>query len=290
MERAMVFAVLASSSTQTKATGLSSRVMLDDVSLFMSPEGATFLPMNVPFQEQGAKEITTYHVQQGDTLSSIALAFGLRESTLLWANNLHAASIIRPDAELIILPIDGVLHHVKKDETVGHLSLLYEVYTEEIIAANGLSEDAFIYEGQKLIIPGAKPLPVKPKSSSSGARLVNFIGGFVNPAPGGHRSQGLHYNNAADLANVCGSGVVAAASGVVVKAKDSGWNGGFGNYVMLSHQGGIVTVYGHMQQVSVDVGENVGQGSPIGKIGATGRATGCHVHFEVRGARNPFAY
>lgn len=290
IERAMVFATLVASPGKDSTVASSLRVALDDASLFMDFEDATFLPMNVPLQGSTAKEIITYSVQPGDTIASIASGFGLRQSTVLWANNLSATAVLRPNRELIILPQDGVLHHVKKDETVGRLSVLYEVYTEEIVEANGLSEDALILEGQKLIIPGGKPLPVKPKPSLGGGRLGNFAGGFVNPAPGAHRSQSLHYNNAADLANGCGSPVVAVAPGVVIRAKASGWNGGFGNYVMLQHQGGIVTVYGHMQQVSVDVGEHIGQGSSIGKLGATGRATGCHVHFEVRGARNPFAY
>lgn len=261
----------------------------DDPSLLMNLEESTFLPMNVPLPSEEPRGITTYKVVSGDTLTSVAGRFGLQKSTIMWANYLEMSSVLRLGAELVILPVDGILHTVKKGETVGHLSLLYEVYSEEIVAANGLSDDGLIIENQKLIIPGGKPLPVKPRPSS-GQRLAEFSGGFINPAPGAHRSQGLHFNNAADLASACGSPLVAAASGVVIQAKASGWNGGFGDYMMIQHRGGIVTVYGHMQQVSVDVGQQVEQGNVIGRVGATGRATGCHVHFEVRGARNPFIY
>lgn len=286
----MIFALLASPLDEEQpATPAPPRIAPDDPSPLMNLEEATFLPMNVPFPSEEPKGITTYKVGPGDTLTSVAERFGLHKSTIIWANKLGTSSALRPGAELTILPVDGVSHTVKKGESVGQLSLLYEVYTEEIIAANGLSDDGFIIEGQKLIIPGGKPLPVKPRPSP-GPHFAEFSGGFINPAPGAHRSQGLHFNNAADLANSCGSAIVAAASGVVITAKASGWNGGFGDYVMIQHHGGIVTVYGHMQRVSVEEGEQVGKGGTIGQLGATGRATGCHVHFEVRGARNPFVY
>jgi len=290
IERSMIFALLASPlDAEEPATPVAPHAAPSDSSSLINLEESTFLPMNVPFPGEEPKGITTYKVRPGDTLASVAGQFGLQKSTIMWANNLGASNSLRPGIDLVILPVDGVLHTVKKGESVGQLSLLYEVYTEEIIAANGLSDDGFIIEGQKIIIPGGKPLPAKPRPVP-GSHFTEFSGGFIMPAPGAHRSQGLHFNNAADLANSCGSPLVAAAGGVVIRVKTSGWNGGFGDYVMIQHRAGIVTVYGHMQRVSVEEGQQVGQGSPIGQLGATGRATGCHVHFEVRGARNPFIY
>jgi murein DD-endopeptidase MepM/ murein hydrolase activator NlpD len=76
-----------------------------------------------------------------------------------------------------------------------------------------------------------------------------------------------------------GDPVHAAAAGVVVSA---GWQGGYGNAVIIDHGDGLSTLYGHMEQLDVQVGQRVGAGSTIGLAGQTGVATGPHVHFEVR--------
>ena len=72
---------------------------------------------------------------------------------------------------------------------------------------------------------------------------------------------------------------MAAASGDVVLAS---YNGGYGNCVMINHGNGVVTLYGHMQSISVSNGQNVKKGQTIGKVGSTGVATGPHCHFEIR--------
>jgi murein DD-endopeptidase MepM/ murein hydrolase activator NlpD len=85
-----------------------------------------------------------------------------------------------------------------------------------------------------------------------------------------------------------GAPIFAAATGDVVVARQGGYNGGYGNYVVIQHGNGTQTLYGHMQSVSVSPGDHVVQGQTIGYLGNTGRSTGPHLHFEVRGARNPF--
>lgn len=256
----------------------------------------TFMPLSLPSQEPGRKGITNYEVKLGDTVGSIASQFNLNATTVLWANGLSAGSRLKPGQNLKILPVDGIMYTVKKGDTLGSISLTYKVYTETIIDVNNLSSQGFIMIGQDLIIPGGVPLPPRPKPllgngsvAPSGEQILADVrGALVNPAPGGHLSQGLHYRNAVDLANSCGAPIVAAATGTVIKADTEGWNGGFGKYVMMSHPSGFITVYGHMSQVLVLAGQSVSQGSRIGLIGQTGHATGCHVHFEVRGGINPF--
>ncbi len=229
-------------------------------------------------------------MREGDTLGGVAASYNLKLSTVLWANNLSEKSSIHTGQKLAILPVDGILHKVKSGETLSSLSLAYQVYTEEMMNINDISPDGFIVAGQTLIIPGAKPLaPPAKRSVSREPILANVQGALVNPAPGARLSQGLHWRNAIDLANSCGSPLVAAASGTVLKADGTGWNGGFGKYIMIQHAGGFVTLYGHLSEILVAPGEAIGQGEPIGSIGATGHATGCHVHFEVRGGVNPFA-
>jgi murein DD-endopeptidase MepM/ murein hydrolase activator NlpD len=69
-----------------------------------------------------------------------------------------------------------------------------------------------------------------------------------------------------------------------------GWNGGYGNYVILDNGQGVETLYAHMSETKAVLGDSVSAGDVIGYVGRTGDATGDHLHFEVRGAQNPFAF
>jgi murein DD-endopeptidase MepM/ murein hydrolase activator NlpD len=122
--------------------------------------------------------------------------------------------------------------------------------------------------------------------SVSGASSV--ASSFMHPAPGSVKTQGVHGYNAVDLAGALGSTVRAAAAGEVIVSKRSGWNGGYGQYVVIRHGDGTQTLYAHLSSNSVGVGAYVSAGETIGGMGNTGRSTGTHLHFEVRGTRNPF--
>ena len=99
----------------------------------------------------------------------------------------------------------------------------------------------------------------------------------------------MHGHNAIDLAAPIGTTIRAAADGKVIIAKDnSAWNGGYGNYRVISHDNGTQTLYAHMSREAVSVGAEVARGQTIGYIGMTGWTYGPHVHFEIRGAQNPF--
>lgn len=121
-------------------------------------------------------------------------------------------------------------------------------------------------------------------------------GYFVSPAQGFNFGK-IHNNNAVDIANSCGTIVVASADGLVIPDKNypdgkNGWNGGYGGFVLLDHPSGVKTRYAHLEKVLVDAGDFVRQGQKLGLMGSTGNVhgvTGCHLHFEVLGAKNPFA-
>jgi murein DD-endopeptidase MepM/ murein hydrolase activator NlpD len=125
--------------------------------------------------------------------------------------------------------------------------------------------------------------------------LPNFNSNFIMPTKG-YDYGILHNYNAVDIANACGTPVVAAAGGVVVPDPNipetaGGWNGGYGNFVLIQHTFGneVSTRYAHLEQVLVQIGDVVKQGQEIGLMGETGDANGCELHFEVIGAQNPFA-
>jgi len=112
---------------------------------------------------------------------------------------------------------------------------------------------------------------------------------YIAPVSGYVETQGIHGYNAVDLAVPSGTPIVASAGGTVVVAREGGWNGGYGSYVVISHGNGSQTLYAHMSKVSAYDGETVTQGQLIGYVGKTGLATGPHVHFEIRdGIKNPF--
>ena len=93
-----------------------------------------------------------------------------------------------------------------------------------------------------------------------------------------------------DIDAPSGATIAAANSGKVILA---GWNGGYGNCIIIDHGDGIATLYGHQSKILVSVGDKVGKGDTIGKVGSTGVSTGPHLHFEVRKdgtAINPMPY
>ncbi|WP_160175896.1 M23 family metallopeptidase [Cryobacterium roopkundense] len=87
------------------------------------------------------------------------------------------------------------------------------------------------------------------------------------------------YHNGTDIAAPCGQPVFAATGGTVV---DSGYQGSYGNWVLIDHGGGVETGYAHNSKVLVDAGQSVAAGDVIALVGSTGSSSGCHVHFETR--------
>jgi murein DD-endopeptidase MepM/ murein hydrolase activator NlpD len=256
-------------------------------------------------------QISTYLVKAGDTLSEIAESYGVSVNTIIWANNL-SGKMIHPGETLVILPVTGIEHTVPKGETTASLAKKYGASAQDIADYNGLGAGP-LAAGTTLIIPNgelaaAAPAAAKsagaanagaggsagsnttgnPYRGGSGAEIDNY---YENPVPGAELSQGLHGENAVDLAIARGTAIHAVAAGTVIVAKNNGaWNGGYGNYVVIAHANGTETLYAHMKLggVAVSVGQSVAQGQVIGYVGTTGDATGPHVHFEVRGALNPF--
>jgi len=225
--------------------------------------------------------VTEYSVKAGDSLSSIAANFNISIETILWANDLTRRSVIKPGQKLVILPVSGAFHLVKKGDTISEISEAYKGKTEEIIALNNLSGEGDIFIGDILVIPGGeKPSKVSHIASVSSSASADF---YMFPCEG-VITQGLHYYNAIDVANKCGSPIVAASGGTVQRA---GW--GFkveGQRVTIQHSNGVVTFYGHLSRIIVAPGQTVNRGDIIGYMGETGHATGCHLHFDVRGATN----
>ncbi|TSC89806.1 MAG: peptidase M23 [Parcubacteria group bacterium Gr01-1014_3] len=228
-----------------------------------------------------------YKVQKGDSLSKIAANFGISLNTIFWANQ-SVKNSIKPGQEIVILPVSGVLHQVEDGDTVDSLVELYGAPREKILKYNKIV-GGYLKPGVTVVIPGANPK--KGLTTVSVKDLPSYPGYFILPTIGWNWGN-LHNYNAVDIANSCGTPVYAAAEGLVADAKSYGWNGGYGHYIEIEHPNKAITRYSHMQKNAVSTGDYVVQGDLIGYIGNTGNVhgpTGCHLHFEVRGARNPFA-
>lgn len=278
---------------------------------------------NIPTRPRD--EISTYVVQEGDTVFGIAEKFGLQPQTILWGNysvlldNPHA---LRPGQELNILPVDGVYWEWLGGIPFGSWAEFYGVTAADIIEypGNRLDHDSIgdyynanIPVGTWLIIPGGKrefvswsaPLGVTRENPAS-ARVLGA--GACDPVSGGavgygtfiypsnnHYLSGFDYSpetnhSGIDLAGNEGEAVYASDAGVIVYA---GWNDyGYGNMIMIDHGNGFQTLYAHLSALNVGCGQSVGQGEVIGAIGNTGRSSGAHLHFEIMAGTkvNPWDY
>ncbi len=237
-------------------------------------------------------QVVKYTVQPGDNLSQIANDFGVSINSLVWANNLKDSDYLSPGQEIKIPPVSGVIHTVKKGDSIDSIAKKYSAKEDEIIAFNGLPKDGSLQIGHEIVVPGGKiQVAGQLVSYSSSVRFARLpdLGGFFGLPAQGYNWGRLHGRNGVDVANICGSPIYAAAGGAVIAARQSGWNGGAGKYIKLSHGNEIYTLYAHLSRLLVGPNESIVQGQLIGLMGATGLSTGCHLHFEVHGARNPLA-
>lgn len=238
-------------------------------------------------------QISLYTVREGDTLFEIAKMFQVDVNTIRWANDLPKRAVIKAGQQLVILPISGIKYTVQKGDTVSSIAKKFGGAEEEIIQFNDLEPDSLLAAGQSLIIPNGE-LAAEPETQKTPTRrkyadsAPSYSGYYLRPIKGGYKSQGIHGYNGVDLATDCGEPIYASASGDALIARTSGWNGGYGKYIVISHPNGTQTLYSHNSENVVTAGWHVAQGQIIGYIGRSGLTTGCHVHFEIRGARNPF--
>ncbi len=269
---------------------------------------------NVP--DRARQEITTYTVQAGDTVSGIADRFGLDPKTIFAANYellQDDPHLLQAGQELKILPVDGVYWEWLGGIPFGQWAEYFQVKPEDILKypANHLDAAAIadpynadVKAGTFLIVPGGVyqyhtpgqvPLGITRGSPASaqvgGAGSCPAVSGgaigygtFVFPTDR-HYLSGFDYSTKTnhlgiDLAAELGDNIYAADNGVVVYAGANGY--GYGNMIMIDHGTGFQTLYAHLSAIFVGCGDNVAQGQTIGAAGATGHASGAHLHFEVR--------
>ncbi|HEC32829.1 MAG TPA: LysM peptidoglycan-binding domain-containing protein [Candidatus Kaiserbacteria bacterium] len=269
-------------------------ITIVDDSALLSETGPQGTLADIEERSHNSGRISIYIVREGDSLSQIANMFGVSTGTIIWANDIKRGSFIREGQTLVILPISGVQHTVKKGDTLKGLVKKYKGNLKEVIQYNNLTKDTALSIGDVITIPGGEIKTQTYSKKARSRRVVRGLGGptysgyYIRPVTYARKSQGLHGYNAVDLAAPIGTPILASASGKVIISRGPGWNGGYGTYVVIRHENGTQTLYAHNSRNIVYVGQYVVQGQVIGYVGNTGRSTGPHTHFEIRGAKNPF--
>ena len=250
-----------------------------------------------------------YIVQSGDTLSGIAGRFGVSQHTILQNNNFFNANRIHPGITLRIPGVDGILHTVKDGQNILDIAQKYQIEAERLIAQNELENSSGLEAGAVLLVPGARveaPKPVTPARATVAKRTAKNIAPsrgsgnatrkLLMPASGTY-TQYFHASHfGLDIGNPRGGPILAAESGKVIRADPIGYNGGYGQVIVIDHGDGLQTLYAHHAAIYVSVGEYVVRGQHIADMGNTGRVfgpTGVHLHFEVivnGKKRNPLSY
>jgi murein DD-endopeptidase MepM/ murein hydrolase activator NlpD len=272
-------------------------------------------------------EITTYEVQEGDTIFGISEKFGLKPQTILWGNYntlLDDPHRLKAGQKLNILPVDGTYYEWQDGDGLNGVAEFFGVTPEDIInyPANHLDPDTIgdyahpnIEPGTYLVVPGGERLFISWSAPIGVTRenpaVANVLGdGACPPIEGGAIGFGTyvwpaanHYlsgydwspetnHRGIDIAGHTGAAIFAVDAGVVVYA---GWNDrGYGNMVMIDHGTGFQSLYAHMSALNVVCGQSVGQGEVIGAFGSTGNSSGAHLHFElmtsIYGKVNPWDF
>jgi hypothetical protein len=258
-------------------------------------------------------EIITYTIQKGDTIFGIAEMFGLKPETILWGNYytlLDDPHNINPGVVLNIMPMDGTYHKWSEGEGLNGVSHGYHVTPDVIVNWPGNHLDPTtlgdyahpsIEPGTMLFVPGGSRDYVTwsaPRISRSNPGVAKILGPgscgmivdgavgtgtFIWPA-NNHWLSGYDYSPSTnhfgiDIAGSLGDAVYAADNGVIVYA---GWNNwGYGNVIVIDHDGGWQTLYAHLSVLNVGCGQSVYQGDVIGYFGSTGNSSGPHLHFEM---------
>lgn len=233
-------------------------------------------------------KIEIYAVQEGDTVQSVAAKFDVSEKTIIWANNLGAKKI-SPGMKIKILPITGVAHEVAPGDTIYSVAKKYGVKAQNIVnfPFNEFKDDSFtLLTNSYLIVPDGVMIDAGSTTTPNTYTFAQVIEGmrgssnFIWPTRGTITQYPTSYHMALDIADSSAPPVLAADSGTVVYSGCFTW--GYGCHIIIDHNNGYKTLYGHLSRRDVEQGAGVSQGQQIGLMGSTGRSTGTHLHLEIR--------
>ena len=244
------------------------------------------------------QQVQTYKVEPGDTISQVAVLFGVTTQTVVWANDIANPDRLKQGQELQIPPSSGVLHTVKSGDTLAAIAQKYHAEVDAIVGYgfNSLQNPDTLDLGQQIMVPGGVKPAERPVRLSSDVRPKAPPPGqsssALPPDPQEKRGSLLQWptygpifdwfrssHKGIDISPPYGTPVYAAEAGVIESVKYL--NFGYGFFVLVNHGDGYQTRYAHLSEIVVKPGQQVVRGQHIGRVGSTGRVTGPHLHFEV---------
>jgi len=253
-------------------------------------EGTAQLPVIEP-------EAFRYVTQPGDTLWSLALDFGRDLDTMACVTSPTGMvpERLAPGQEIVVPALDDLCYTVTPGDTLAGIAARHGLTVAEIVAIpwNGFTRPPYtVQPQQRVLLPGARPQALLRPDRSEVSRPSDAWaftayadwpygdGKFIWPVNGPISQAARKGHVAVDIAVPVGTPVRAADRGTVIMA---GWNStGYGFRVVIDHGIDYVTLYAHLSDIYVEVGQVVGKGQVIGASGANGNITGPHLHFEIR--------
>ncbi len=236
-------------------------------------------------------KVLAHAIAMGENYWTIAKNNNIDIYTLIGANPTmpFKAKIKQP---LNLLSRKGVLYTAQKGDDPSKIAEAFGTDAKTIKAENGINWWNSLKEGDVLFIPSVKPtLMVKEWKDYFSRRGIfgDPLGhwGRIN-SPFSFRTDPItgeiRHHNGVDLKAKYGDPVYAAAGG---KVTFTGVSGGYGNLIIIASAGSYHTYYGHLSKIYAKQGQKVRRGNLIGRVGATGRVTGPHLHFEIRRNNKP---
>jgi murein DD-endopeptidase MepM/ murein hydrolase activator NlpD len=187
----------------------------------------------------------------------------------------------------------GVYHVVERHQTLYRICKTYGVEIKEVASLNGITDLGQIQTGQRIFIPGAKKAlkvevyiddvlaePGEKDREKIAYGKLNFLWPLEGKVTNSFNESESQRHQGVDIPSSAGTPIKASSSGTVIYSGNT--IKGYGNLIILRHSDEFVTVYAHNQTNLVEEGSRVERGQIIGKVGQTGRATGHHLHFEIR--------
>ncbi|MCR4580412.1 MAG: M23 family metallopeptidase [Treponema sp.] len=225
----------------------------------------------------------TYKVRSGDTISGIAIKFGLRNiSTLISVNDIGNVRQLAAGQKLRIPSVDGIIYTVKKGDSLNGISTKYGISLDNLLDVNDLTKET-LTAGQQLFIPGVGLDAGTLRNAMGELFTMPIAAKFRWSSPYGYRADPFTgvktFHTGTDMACPTGTPILASMSGRVMKVGTM--HRIYGNYVIIDHGNGYQTLYAHMSKVIAAKGQWVSQGTRIGLVGSTGYSTGPHLHFTV---------